>query len=271
MIAVPYSALEIATHLTQYSGQRIALMVRNGQSRARSGERAASLASGWPCWNGGGQTAIHGHLMGARTSARVAGRLDIGELVRVAMQLEQRTMQLYCRFEVLFPSPSAVKDFWLDMAEHESRHVGALALVAGLLEYDAQREMPPVPSAASMHVARLRRLIERAEGEAAGGLSLTRAFAIALEIESSEVEGLVLDLLQLLRGTRERERAALSLIHDLSDLSLMIERYGDDAKLLARADRVVERELKRHGATARLGAPSPRRKTSPAVGSGSQP
>lgn len=197
--------------------------------------------------------------MGGRTSAKSSERIDIVGLVRAAMQLERRTMELYCRFEVLFSSPVPVKNFWLDMAEHESRHVGALALVSGLLECDAQREMPPVPLAASMHVARLDRLIERAEREAEGGLTLPRAFEIALEIESSEVEGLVLDLLQLLRGTRERERAALSLIHDLSDLSLMIERYGNDPKLLARADRVVERELKRHGATLRRAVPAQRR------------
>lgn len=168
-------------------------------------------------------------------------------------------MELYCRFEVLFSSPAPVKNFWLDMAEHESRHVGALALVSGLLECDARREMPPVPPAAALHLARLERVIERAEGETGARLSLPRAFAIALEIESSEVEGLVLDLLQLLRGTRERERAALSLIHDLSDLSLMIERYGDDPALLARADRAVERELRRHGATLRRVAPAQRR------------
>jgi len=187
--------------------------------------------------------------MGARTSAKVAGRIDIGDLVRAAMNLERRTMQLYCRFEVLFPTPAAVKSFWLDMAEHESRHVGALALVAGLLECDSQRQMPMVPPAAAVHVARLERLIERAERAADESLPLREAFAFALDIESSEVEGLVLDLLQLLRGTRERERAAMSLIHDLSDLSLMIERYGGDPALLQRADRVVERELKRHGAT----------------------
>lgn len=197
--------------------------------------------------------------MGGRVSARTVRPIEIGELVRAAIQLERRTMELYCRFEVLFSKPDPVRAFWLDMAEHESRHVGALALVAGLLECDAQRQMPVVPAAAAGHVARLQGLLDRAEREVDGHLTLTRALEIALDIESSEVEELVLDLLQVLRGKRERERAALSLIHDLGDLSLMIERYGDDPQLLARADRVVERELKRHGATARGGAAAHRR------------
>ncbi len=160
-------------------------------------------------------------------------------------------MELYCRFELLFCEPEPVKMFWLDMAEHESRHVGALALVAGLLECDSRRQMPLVSATAARHVARLESLLDSAEGEADAGLSLTRAFEIALDIESSEIEDLVLDLLQVLRGGTERERAARSLIHDLGDLSLMIERFGNDPKLLARADRVVESELKRHGETAR--------------------
>ncbi len=192
--------------------------------------------------------------MGGRIARKEVTPIGIGELVRAATALERRTMELYCRFEILFPQPDPVRAFWLDMAEHESRHVGALALVSGLLECDAQRPMPAVPDAAAGHVARLEELLDRAEREAERGLKLTRAFEIALDIESSEVEELVLDLLQVLRGRRERERAAMSLIHDLSDLSLMIERYGNDRALLARADRVVERELRRHGATSRRSA-----------------
>lgn len=197
--------------------------------------------------------------MGGRTSAKTARPIEIGELVRAATQLERRTMELYCRFEVLFAKPDPVRAFWLDMAEHESRHVGALALVSGLLECDAQRQMPMVPPAAAVHIARMQGLLDRAEREVDENLTLTRAFEIALDIESSEVEELVLDLLQVLRGTRERERAAMSLIHDLGDLSLMIERYGNDPLLLARADRVVERELKRHGATVRRAVAAHRR------------
>ena len=184
--------------------------------------------------------------MGIRGEGKDLRRSKIAGLVHGAMELERRTMELYCRFEVLFPKPEAVRSFWLDMAEHESRHVGALALVSGLLENDSPRRMPPVPAKAEAHVARLDRLLQRAAGEVDRGVSLQRAFEIALEIESSEVEDLVLDLLQLMKGRRERERAARSLIHDLSDLSLMIERYANDPVLLDRADRVVERELRRH-------------------------
>ncbi len=184
--------------------------------------------------------------MGARAKTKPVKRNGLAELVRDAMELERRTMELYCRFEIQFPEPQAVRMFWLDMAEHESRHVGALALVAGLLESQTLRGLPPVPTTAHRHIARLRGLLDETEAEVASGVSLTRAFELTLEIESSEVEDLVLDLLQLLRGAQKRERAARSLLHDLSDLSFMIERYADDPSLLRRADRIIERELRRH-------------------------
>ena len=56
------------------------------------------------------------------------------KLIEVAMDLERRTMLLYCKFESVFAEPAEVRAFWFDMAQHESRHYGALALVAGLFE-----------------------------------------------------------------------------------------------------------------------------------------
>jgi hypothetical protein len=87
--------------------------------------------------------------------------------------------------------------------------------------------------------------LTRAEEEARHKLSLTRAFELTLEIESSEIEDLVLDVLSALKGATERERAVHTLIHDLADLSYMIEKYGEDKALLSRADLVIEQQLKR--------------------------
>lgn len=173
------------------------------------------------------------------------------KLIEVAMSLERRTMELYCRFETLFPEPHVVRTFWFDMAQHESRHFGSLALVAGLLESAPQRTLPAAPTLTREHVVHLRDVLTQAEAEAGAGLTLTRAFEIALEIESSEIEDLVLDLLSALKGETERERAVQSLIHDLGDLSYMIEKYGGSKALLKRADRVVEQQLSRLRGTPR--------------------
>lgn len=161
------------------------------------------------------------------------------------MDLERRTMQLYCRFESLFPEPREVRAFWFDMAQHESRHFGALALVAGLLDSEPQRPLPAAPALTREHVVRFRNLLSAAEAEAQRGVTLKRAFEIALAIEGSEIEDLVLDLLAVLKGEAERERAMQLLIHDLGDLSYMIEKYGGSKSLLARADKRIDQQLQR--------------------------
>jgi rubrerythrin len=181
------------------------------------------------------------------------------KLIEAAMALERRTMELYCRFETLFPSPDEVRMFWFDMAQHESRHFGALALVAGLLESAPQRTLRAAPALTREHVVHLQELLSRAETEAKAGMSLTRAFELALEIESSEIEDLVLDLLSALKGATERERAVHSMIHDLGDLSYMIEKYGGSKALLTRADRVIEQQLNRLRGSPLPGSLKPRK------------
>jgi len=173
------------------------------------------------------------------------------KLITAAMDLERRTMQLYCRFEALFPKPEEVRAFWFDMAQHESRHFGALALVDGLLDSMPQRSLPAAPRLKREHIVDLRDTLTAAENEAVKGISLKRAFEIALSIEGSEIEDLVLDLLAALKGEKEREHAMQLLIHDLADLSYMVEKYAADKDLLAEVDRRVEEQVGRlRGASA---------------------
>jgi len=94
-------------------------------------------------------------------------------------------------------------------------------------------------------VDHLRRLLSRRLAEARRGISVERAFAIALEVEGCEVDDVVLDLLEALKGEAERERAVQVLIHDLGDLSYMIEKHTSDHALLARADALLERQVGR--------------------------
>lgn len=79
--------------------------------------------------------------------------------------------------------------------------------------------------------------------ETATGLSIERAFAMAIEIESSELEDVVVELLQLVKEKIIRDHAIKLLIHDLSDLSYMIERYTQDEDLLSQVDALVEHRL----------------------------
>lgn len=161
------------------------------------------------------------------------------------MDLERRTMGLYCRFESLFGKQEEVRSFWFDMAQHESRHYGALALVAGLLEGTPDRNLPAPVALTPDRIAHLRTLLERLDQEAREGVKLARAFEMAVELEGSEIEDLVLDLLSALKGEAEREKAVQLMIHDLSDLTYMIEKYTTSHALLARADALVETQIDR--------------------------
>src|SRR5262249_30679835 len=96
----------------------------------------------------------------------------------------------------------------------------------------------------------------------AGDVSVERAFEMAIDVEASELEDLVVDMLSVVRSPRWRERAIQLLLHDLGDLSYMVERYTKNEALLARADALIERHLgalkRRPAAVAKTtGAPQP--------------
>ncbi len=189
------------------------------------------------------------------------------KLIDAAMDLERRTMQLYCHFEASFAKPAEVRAFWFDMAQHEARHFGALALVAGLLESMPERSLPAAPRLTREHIIHFGSLLTAAEAEAERGVTLKRAFELALSVEGSEIEDLVLDLLEMLKGEKEREHAMQLLIHDLADLSYMVEKYAGDKALLAEVDRRVEEQVSRLrkvdpkavGGGGKAGSPRPRR------------
>jgi rubrerythrin len=166
-------------------------------------------------------------------------------LIDAAMELERRTMYLYCAFESQFSEPDELRRFWFDMAQHESRHFGALALVAGLLESASTRSLRAATTLTPARVRHLQRLLSAFASEAERGVTVDRAFEIALEVESSEIEDVVLDLLRTLKGEAERERAVKLLIHDLGDLSYMIEKHTSNHALLERADGLLEQQVRR--------------------------
>ena len=180
------------------------------------------------------------------------------------MDLERRTMQLYCLFESQFAASEELRAFWFDMARHESRHFGGLALVGGLLEGTPGRSLGAIAPVTGRRIQHLKRLLTRFEAEAVRGVKLERALEMALEVEESEIEDLVLGLLAGLRGEAERARAVNLLLHDLGDLSLMIEKHTSDQRLLRRADQLLERQIGRLRTSA-VGRGRPgRRTTAPA-------
>lgn len=168
-------------------------------------------------------------------------RVTIREVLKTAIALEERTMELYVRFVHTFPEPEEVRNFWFGMARHEAGHCGALSLVDSIVKTDPARVAEKPVWFDENTVTRLRALLTGYLREARRSVSLERALEMAVDIEASELEDLVVDMLSVVRSARWRDRAVQLLIHDLGDLSYMVERYTTNEELLARADALIER------------------------------
>ncbi len=157
------------------------------------------------------------------------------------MALEKETMALYARFAKVFEGEPKFRDFWYSMARDEANHVGALTLVSTVLECEGVLEQASPFALEDDTVSRLRALLQQAVAGAGPALTIERALAVALEIEESEIEDRVGELLKAIKQEREYERYQRLLVHDLGDLSYMIECYCQDTSLLTRCDELVER------------------------------
>ena len=161
-------------------------------------------------------------------------------MLETTIALEKRSMALYARFAKIFAPDSTLHEFWFGMARDEARHVGALDLVLAVLDLEGQAEQPsPVPCDEES-IARLRALLEHYMAEPDREFTIARALAIAVEVEETELEDMVGSLLRGLQKRDEYERCQRLLVHDLGELSYMIERFCEDAALLQRCDQLVE-------------------------------
>jgi rubrerythrin len=179
---------------------------------------------------------------------------SLREVMEATMALEKETMGLYARYAKVFEGEPKFRDFWYSMARDEANHVGALTLVSTVLECEGLLEQASPFALEDETVRRLRALLRQAADNAKPALTIEKALAVALEIEESEIEDRVGELLKAIKQEREYERYQRLLVHDLGDLSYMIECYCQDTSLLTRCDALVERHaeaLRQSGGGAR--------------------
>jgi rubrerythrin len=174
---------------------------------------------------------------------RRAQRVTIKEVLRTAVDMEKKTMALYTRFARLFQTQEDLRTFWFTMARHEAGHLGALALVESVLESEPSLAEKSKVWFDPSTVVRLRALLNAYNREANKGIAIERAFEMAIDVEGSELEDVVVELLQVVKEKALRDQAVKLLIHDLSDLSYMVEKFTKNEALLTRADELVERRV----------------------------
>src|SRR5271166_347294 len=105
------------------------------------------------------------------------------EVLDITIALEKQSMALYASFAKLFGADLKLHEFWFGMARDEARHVGALGLVATVLELEGVLDDPsPVPVQAA-EMSRLREIIERYIAQPDSAFPIERTLAVAVEIE----------------------------------------------------------------------------------------
>lgn len=175
-------------------------------------------------------------------------KLKLTDLIRQARRLESLSMSIYVKLARQFAANEELHRFWMSMARHEAGHVGALELIEVMLR---EAEVTPDMKRLTTTTVAAEEVVERLHAEAERPLTVERAFELAIELESTEVEDLLLDLIDGLADEAQRSQAEQMLLHDLSDLSLMIEKYTGDDALLRRADALVEKHVDRRDCRAR--------------------
>jgi hypothetical protein len=165
--------------------------------------------------------------------------LTTREVLETTISLEQQSMALYARFAQIFASDPNLHEFWFGMARDEARHVGALNLVSTVLELQgAIDQLSPIALDTSTF-QRLRQTLDHCRAKSDAEFTIENALAIAVEVEETELEDVVADLLKGLQERSEYERCLRLLVHDLGELSYMIEQYCQDSALLQRCDELV--------------------------------
>jgi hypothetical protein len=161
------------------------------------------------------------------------------EVLQATIALEKKSMALYARLAKRFADNPRLHEFWFGMARDEARHVGALDLVTTVLDFEGVLDRPSPVVLEEAGVARLTKILERGAQQADHGIAVEQALALALEVEETELEDKVGDLLKALQEHDEYERCMRLLVHDLGELSYMIEQYCLDSGLLQRCDELV--------------------------------
>jgi rubrerythrin len=160
------------------------------------------------------------------------------EVLRRCSDLEQRVADIYSQFAGSLNDDKELESFWLGMAEEEKHHGKILAAEKAALEVDSDTGyfMPEFPA----KLAEMEALLKRIEEKARLGVSKDEAFALALELEQSELNTIYRDLVLMGRAAvklmaRHMDQS-LSLPQHQQDLLTGIRRFASNEQLRQQAD-----------------------------------
>jgi rubrerythrin len=118
--------------------------------------------------------------------------MDILSLVDRSIRAEQTAAAIYDRFATRFRDD---RSFWMELASDERGHANNLADWRRLLVKEPS-ERWPIPNGYASSLEELEQVLEQARTSAETVDQPDQAFAIAVELESSELDAIYTELLQ---------------------------------------------------------------------------
>jgi hypothetical protein len=120
------------------------------------------------------------------------------EVLRRCSEIEQRVADIYRRFAAVLNADRELASFWLGMAEEEKHHSKVLAAERAALQVDSDTGyfMPEF----SAKLEEMDALLRRVEEKARQGVTKEEAFALAFELEQSELNTVYRDLVLMGRA-----------------------------------------------------------------------
>jgi hypothetical protein len=140
------------------------------------------------------------------------------EVLKRCSMLEERVAAIYSQFAGSLNKEKEAESFFLGLAEEEKHHAKILAAEKAALDVDSDTGyfMPEFPA----KLMEMDAMLKRVEEKARTGVTKEEAFALALELEQSELNTIYRDL--ILMG-----RAAVKLMARHIDDSLSLPKHQE--------------------------------------------
>jgi hypothetical protein len=153
-------------------------------------------------------------------------------------EIERLVSKIYFRFSHLFLHHSELRDFWWEMAEQEEQHSSILLACKEMIKNYSDEVLDPSITQAKAHELRERLLDFLAKGTPS--LTVEEAFRIALEIETSEIDAIYSNLLQLGGPKIGQTLGNLGVPASVQrqKLKSALRQYCKDPELLAAAEQI---------------------------------
>ncbi|MBI2357318.1 MAG: hypothetical protein HYV04_00100 [Deltaproteobacteria bacterium] len=166
----------------------------------------------------------------------MSAKTKFDPLVRFA-EIEGLVAKVYFRFSHLFIDQPEIRDFWWEMAKQEEQHAAILIACKAVIGNYPDESVDP--SITRDKADQLRSKLNAYLGKGTPSITVDKAFQVALDIESSEIDAIYSKLLHLGGPDVAKTMANLGVPASVQrhKLKAALRRFSKNPKLLEAAAR----------------------------------